>query len=181
MLPDAPGRAFPIVYEPGTAGGLVVSQDQERVNVGGTEGVRVYDLADGTLLDEPFAGFQLATDRDGGVVAVGQLDGTLTLRDGETLDPLGPDIVAPPGALLALSPDGSILRVVGVDHVGCSSTTWPARHQSARWWTSGRELESEILDDRRSFLLQRDGVHSGADPRPRRCGWTRPAWRPGAT
>ncbi|HEY8060394.1 MAG TPA: hypothetical protein VID94_16640, partial [Acidimicrobiales bacterium] len=112
--PDGSGApsALQIDYEPGSAADIVFGPNGDRLYIGGTEGFRVYDLADGRLLDEPFAGYRVAVDGQRRVLAVGQLDGTLTLRDASTLESLGPDIAAPPGAALFLTPDGTTLGVI---------------------------------------------------------------------
>ena len=71
-----PRAPLQVDYEPGTATDNVFSADGDRLYIRGTEGFRVYDVADGQLLDEPFPGFKVAIDRRRRVLAVGQLDGT---------------------------------------------------------------------------------------------------------
>ena len=165
-LPDVQSSAgVPIDYQPGTVGGFVLSPDGERVLVGGTAGVRVYALADGRLLDEPFDGYQLATDRDGSVLAVADLDGTVELRDAATLAPIGAPLAAPPAPGLSLSPDGSVLAVWSTDRrvrfhdVATHAPLGPV-------FDLGDGSNSDILPDGPSMLVQRDGsiVEIGLDP-----------------
>ena len=154
-----------IDYEPGTIGGFVISPDGKRLLVGGTEGVRVFDLDDGRLIDQPFAGYQLATDQQRQVLAVSGLDGTILLRDATTLALLGSVIAAPPGSDVALAPDGSLLKVVDASRhlrlydVATQAPIGPPVDL-------GDGSDSEILPHGDSMLLQRDGaiVELSLDP-----------------
>jgi hypothetical protein len=154
-----------IDYEPGAIGSFVISPDGTRLLVGGTEGVRVFDLGDGRLLDQPFAGFQLAVDQQRHMVAVSGLDGTITLRDATTLATLGSVIAAPPGSDVALAPDGSLLKVVDASRhlrlydVATHAPIGPPIDL-------GDGSDSEILPHGDSMLLQRDGaiVELSLDP-----------------
>ncbi len=155
-----------IDYVPGTIGSFAISPDGERLLVGGTEGVRVYGLADGRLIDQPFAGYQLATDKQRQVLAVSGLDGTIVLRDATTLGPRGSGIAAPPGSDVALAPDGSLLEVVDASRhlrlydVATQAPIGPPIDL-------GDGSDSEILPHGDSMLLQRDGaiVELSLDPR----------------
>ena len=154
-----------IDYVPGTIGSFVISPDGERLLVGGTEGVRVFDLGDGRLVDQPFAGYQLAIDQRRHVLAVSGLDGTIRLRDATTLALLGSVIAAPPGSAVALAPDGSLLKVVDASRhlrlydVATHAPIGPPIDL-------GDGSDSEILPHGDSMLLQRDGaiVELSLDP-----------------
>ena len=159
-----PRPPLQIPYEPGTAADNAFSPDGDRLYITGTEGFRVYDLTDGHLIDEPFPGFKLAMDRRRRVLAVGQLDGTLTLRDAATLERLGPDIAAPPGAELVFTPDGRTLIVAAAGgslrlyDVASSASIGPAIDLGPGSFNP--------LPDSRSVLLERDGaiVELGLEP-----------------
>jgi hypothetical protein len=98
-------------------------------------------------------------------VAVGGLDGTILLRDATTLAPLGSGIAAPPGAAVALAPDGSLLKVVDASRhlrlydVATQAPIGPPIDL-------GDGSDSEILPHGDSMLLQRDGaiVELSLDP-----------------
>ena len=98
------------------------------------------------------------------VLAVGQLDGTLTLRDAATLERLGPDIAAPPGAELVFTPDGRTLIVAAgggslqLYDVASLTSIGPAIDLGPGSFNP--------LPDSRSILLERDGaiVELGLEP-----------------
>ena len=156
-----PSEPFAIEYEPGTIGGFVISPDGERLLVGGTEGVRSYDLADGRLVDQPFAGFQLATDQKRQVMAVSGLDGTISgalgLSRSQTRSvECGPEFRASlssafqhrrgccreasrqapePAAPVTLRPEGPPGRP---PQRSCGKTSREVRSNAARWPREGR-------------------------------------------
>ncbi len=154
-----------IDYEPGTIGSFVISPDGKRLLVGGTEGVRVYGLNDGRLIDQPFVAYQLAADKQRHVVAASGLDGTIVLRDATMLALLGSVIAAPPGSDVALAPDGSLLTVV-------DASRHLRLYDLASQMPIGPRIDlgdgsnSEILPHGDSMLLQRDGaiVELSLDP-----------------
>ena len=158
-----PPSPVQIDYAPGTATDVVLNADGDRLYISGTEGFRVYDVADGRLLDEPFPGFRVAIDDGRRVLAVGQLDGTLTLRDAATLERLGPDIAAPPGAELVFTPDGRTLTVTANGRLRLYDV---ASHASIGPAVDVEEFSYTPLPDSRSILMQRDGaiVELGLEP-----------------
>jgi WD40 repeat protein len=155
---DSDGPCVPVSYD-GVAVGLSISADQERLYVGGTASVRVYDVQDGNLLDVSFPGYSVVGSADGKVLAVFDLTSVL-LRDGETYDPLGDPIDVSGAANVALSPDGAILRVI--DNVTGQLRLYDVASQApigpkVALGGSGPGWYSEIFAERRSFLVQRDG------------------------
>lgn len=169
VVPDA-RRAGQVAvdYEPGTIGRFALNADGSRLLVGGTEGVRVYDTADGRLVDQPFTGYNLATDGGRRLLAVGQNDGSVVLRDLATLEPFGDPIAAPPSALVAFSPDGSVLRVMENDDDHRRMRLYDVATQAPLGPVVelGPGTSSDILPDSTSMLVQREGsmVDLGFDP-----------------
>ena len=159
----------PVSYD-GYVNGMMISADQERLYVAGLAGVRVYDVRDGTLLDAPFPGIWVTSSADGKVLAV--LGGsTVLLADGETHEPLGDPIDVAGAANVALSPDGTILRVI--DNTSGQMQLYDVASQARigpvvdlEW--GGPAWYSEIFAERRLLpgAAGRD-VHRRADPRPR--------------
>ena len=157
---DSPDRETcdPFRYD-GVNSSLLVSADQERLYVGGTAGVRVYDTHDGTLLDEPFPGFLVAGAADANVLAVSDLT-AVRLYDGETHEALGDPIDASGAANFTLSPDGTILRII--DNTNGQMQLFDVATQApigpiVDLEGGGPAWYSEIFAERDSFLTQRDG------------------------
>jgi DNA-binding SARP family transcriptional activator/WD40 repeat protein/tRNA A-37 threonylcarbamoyl transferase component Bud32/energy-coupling factor transporter ATP-binding protein EcfA2 len=149
----------PISYD-GPSYGMMISADQERLYVGGFPSVRVYDVRDGSLLDSPFPGLFLSTSTDGKVLA-SFTGSTVILADGETDEPLGDPIDVAGAANVALSPDGTMLRVI--DNTTGQMQLYDVASQARlgpivdlEW--GGPAWYSEIIGARNSFLLQRDGT-----------------------
>lgn len=154
---DEPG--VPVSYD-GPSYGMMISADQERLYVGGVAGVRVYDVRDGSLLDQPFPGLFISSSADGKVLAV-FTGSTVILADGETHEPLGDPIDVAGAANVALSPDGTILRVV--DNTSAQMQLYDVASQARigpvvdlEW--RGPAWYSEIIGERDSFLVQREGT-----------------------
>lgn len=153
------GPGVPVRYD-GISYGMMISADQKRLYVGGMSGVRVYDVRDGSLLDEPFPGLFLSSSADGKVLAVFSLSSVI-LADGETNEPLGDPIDVAGAANVALSPDGTVLRVI--DNTTGKMQLYDVASQARlgpvvdlEW--GGPAWYSEIIGKRDSFLLQRDGT-----------------------
>jgi len=142
-------------YEGGSIGNALVRAGGREVLVGGTEGLRIYDL-EGELVDEPFDGYFLALDEDRRTLAVSALDGTLTFYDADSLDALGPAAPVVPGSNLTLSDDGTMVRAVDARHrlqmfdVASGEPIGPL-------FELGVGSESEFEPGSHSMLLQRDG------------------------
>ena len=158
---DVHEPGVPVRYD-GYSVGLTFSADQEHLLVGGTEGVRVYDVQDGTLLDEPFPGLFPIFSADGSVLAV-FAGTTVLLVDGETYEPLGDPIDVSGAANVALSPDGAILRVI--DNTTGQMQLYDVPSQTRigpvvelEW--GGPAWYSEIFGEDNSFLLHWNAEYS---------------------